>query len=656
MPETMPIPVRFQDGEALSAAALNQIQELILRQLLAHTHSGPDGAPLGPEGIAPGTIQSKHLGPIGLGPDQIAPGAVGSTQLAEHVVAGHHMAPGAILTEALAASAVTLEKLANDVLAEIKKPRGATTYGWCAYLDPALLYPASAGNNWYDWLLDANVPLPGPRVALLDQGNPLPPFLLDATLDASPPVKPKGPPAEPKFVGVDPGPKPEQPSFTATPPTAPNFARPTEPQRPRLPDYQPPGAPPQPKNPEMGEPSPSRELFDFLVWLQIDAGAFNRQLDNQSVADQMLVISFQQAALNKIARGIFNGGVYRGDLNHALQEILNYRHARQAFWANRAEWDGFRAAYRGYEGALAAYQQAFAVEKDRISNVYDQAMRVYAEQLGAWQRYDQAFAAFQGAQAEYQRATERYQADLRAWEERSANFHQAEGEYRARREEYDRLKAEYDEALARYQTEKKNFVARIQPPAGFPAGKLIPQRFQLQVDPAQIGWAVSPVGPQHLRPALITNEPFTTDAQPVTIAPGQALDQGARTLIAQVAYAFGLPEDVDPMQRMSARLYQFINTPGFLLGGYHGELRNVRSIARMHEGESRFVRIQFERPYPAATYTVSVTPDGRPGAPVPQPFVWRQTPTFVDLCFQVGSALVDTVAFRFAIHGELSES
>lgn len=665
MSETMPIPVRFQDGEALNAAALNRLQEILLQQLLAHKHTGSDGAPLGSDGIAPGAIQSKHLGPIGLGPDQIAPGAVGATQLAEHVVAGHHLAAGAILTEALAASAVTLEKLASDVIAEIKKPRGATTYGWCAYLDPALLYPAPQGGQWFDWLLDANLPLPNPAVTLLDEGRPLP-FLMGATLDASPPVKPKGPPVEPVFRGVDPGPKPAQPTFSATPPNPPPYGRPTEPQR--LPDspYQPPGAPGQPGTPEIGEPAPNGETQEVIRILHLPAADLKRQLDDPNVSDQTIALSFQRALAVRVRpkgpfgkKGFdFDDSIdnYEERVNELVQGLLNYRADRRRYWAIKAQWDQYRVARQAYEAALAQYNNAYEAAKAKLRGEYDQAYGRYREQADAWKRYDQAFESFKGGQNAYQQALEAYQMELKAWEERSAKFHQAEGEYRAKREEYEQKKAEYDKALAKYQTEKENFVARIQPAPGFPVGDLVTQRFALQVDPAKIGWAVSPVGEQHLRPTLVTNEPFTSDAKPATITPGQKLDEAGRALIARIAYAFGLPEEVDPVQRMSARLHQFLNTPGLLLGGYLGELRNVRSIARMHEGGNAFVRVRFERPYPTATYTVSVTPDGRPGAPVPQPFVWRQTPTYVDLCFQAGNSLVNTLAFRFAIHGELSES
>jgi hypothetical protein len=163
LPGGAQIPVEFTAGQPLTETELNTLQQELLQLILTHTHGGnelasPQGPKLGSEAIKDDNILGRHIASNAITRGHIAAGEVGSSEIGEHQVADHHLADNAVVTRTIAKSNVTLEKLADEVLALLNAPKeGATTYGYFAWLDGQVAYPNL--EPWYGWLTDPAVPV-----------------------------------------------------------------------------------------------------------------------------------------------------------------------------------------------------------------------------------------------------------------------------------------------------------------------------------------------------------------------------------------------------------------------------------------------------------------------------------------------------------------
>jgi|GEM_PF-5174844 len=164
LPGGAKIPVNFKPGQPLTANDLNALQEALMYLLLTHDHTGneqvaPQGVVIGSEAIAPNAVKGPHISPNAVNKGDIHNGAVGASEIAEKCIGTNHIVDDAITTKQIKDSTVTLAKLADEVLTLLNTPReGATTYGYCAYLEGWKVYPTVEG-NWWDWLLDAKAPV-----------------------------------------------------------------------------------------------------------------------------------------------------------------------------------------------------------------------------------------------------------------------------------------------------------------------------------------------------------------------------------------------------------------------------------------------------------------------------------------------------------------
>lgn len=111
MPDPITIPSQFGEGTPLSARLLNGLQEEILRQLYAHTHTGgTEGPQLQTGGYSDGSVTEPKL----------ADGAVTARTLGAAAVGPGNLAPGAVTQGAIAAGAVGNAQIVDDAVSEGK--------------------------------------------------------------------------------------------------------------------------------------------------------------------------------------------------------------------------------------------------------------------------------------------------------------------------------------------------------------------------------------------------------------------------------------------------------------------------------------------------------------------------------------------------------
>ncbi|MFZ5816341.1 MAG: hypothetical protein ACOY93_13760 [Bacillota bacterium] len=158
------IPVTFKPGQPLTAEELNAMQKELLLLLLTHDHTGndqasPRGVPIDWQGLAPNAVRGQHISPNAVAKGDIHNGAVGASEIQEKCIGSNHLVDEAVGTPQIKEKAVTLAKLADEVLALLNAPReGATTYGYCTWLDGLIAYP-TPDRPWFDWLLDEAAPV-----------------------------------------------------------------------------------------------------------------------------------------------------------------------------------------------------------------------------------------------------------------------------------------------------------------------------------------------------------------------------------------------------------------------------------------------------------------------------------------------------------------
>lgn len=150
-------PLTFQDGQALTAAELNALQNGLLDVIRKHTHGAVDGPSLITAGaIAPGAVNETHLAYNAVRKGHIVTGAVGRSELRYGAVQEQHLDDLAVTTPKVKDQQITEAKLAPQVQAKLNAARdGASTFGYCAYLGGDHGYEPELGQeSWTHWLFD----------------------------------------------------------------------------------------------------------------------------------------------------------------------------------------------------------------------------------------------------------------------------------------------------------------------------------------------------------------------------------------------------------------------------------------------------------------------------------------------------------------------
>lgn len=166
LPGGAQIPVRFQPGQPLTAEELNKLETELLRLILTHTHEGDDahkaqGVRIDAKAIAPNAVERKHIADKAVAREHLTAGAVGAAEIGEKQIGANHLMPDSVATSAVKNGSITPEKLSADLLALVNAPRdGASTYGYCQYLDPIKVFPRlPSGTKWYDTIIRPDVPI-----------------------------------------------------------------------------------------------------------------------------------------------------------------------------------------------------------------------------------------------------------------------------------------------------------------------------------------------------------------------------------------------------------------------------------------------------------------------------------------------------------------